>query len=180
MPGILCVGTDPSLLYTRAMVIARTGAPVTNATLQAGLPLLRQCPFELLILCHSIQAEDLPGLCGEARACCPAIRILLVEAPGSRAAAVEVEDRFAVEEGPHRLLEAVGQLLSARPQDLLSGPGPRGCPVAEVGSQEVISLPRPAPVTGYAAAGGEDRRDTLPLRVASLRAPRDRFAHSGA
>jgi CheY-like chemotaxis protein len=111
MHHVLLVGADPSLLYTRSLVLGKTGASIKTAAPDQALLLLNTCAFDLLVLCHSTRDRDVHQLSLAARA--HSIKTLLIEAPtGKYCAPADVDDRFLLEDGPALLITTVQHLLA--------------------------------------------------------------------
>lgn len=59
LPSILCLGEDPDLLRTRAMVLKRLGAEVKSTTsIKEALEYVAGENFNLIVLCHSLKQSD--------------------------------------------------------------------------------------------------------------------------
>lgn len=57
--SVLCYGHDTRLLETRGWVLAQAGFEVTNAfELHAVKEALANQPFDLLLLCHTLQPDE--------------------------------------------------------------------------------------------------------------------------
>ncbi len=113
LQSILLIGADSSLLCTRSLVLARCGVAVESATLDQALPLIASGAYDLLVLCHSLRDGELEDLSAAARASAPAMKILLVEAPGHiLRQPLDVDRHFALEDGPELLVKAVKSLLA--------------------------------------------------------------------
>lgn len=68
LPTILCLGEDPDLLGTRAMLLERLGAEVKQATsIAQALEQVAGEDFDLIILCHSLKQSDAVALCDAIR-----------------------------------------------------------------------------------------------------------------
>ena len=64
LPTILCVGEDPDLLGTRAMLLERLGAEVKRATsVPEALEQVAHENFDLIVLCHSLRQSDAVAIC---------------------------------------------------------------------------------------------------------------------
>jgi len=105
---IILYGTDLSLLDTRRLILERSGLEV-HATHELGdaMRLIEAREAELIVVCHSIPAEDAKNLMALAHATQPVMKtVVLIPAnptwiPGSA-------DRVLVAlEGPSALLAAV-------------------------------------------------------------------------
>ena len=68
LPTILCLGEDPNLLGTRAMLLERLGAEVKQATsIAQALDQVARENFDLIVLCHSLNQSDAVALCDAIR-----------------------------------------------------------------------------------------------------------------
>lgn len=114
MRPILSVSIEPSLLYTRGLVLERSGAAVRSARPKAALQLLAEnCDFGVIVLCHSLPGDIGEQLCAAARTCKPPIWILLIESRQELpAAGIHPDVRFTMEDGPELLVKAVVALLA--------------------------------------------------------------------
>ena len=113
MKQILAVGADPSLLYTRGLLLERSGAAVTTTTCDQALPLLAGSTFTLLVLCHSLSDREVCDVCLAARRGGGRANILLLETPGGALRnPVEVDGRFTLDEGPQLFIRTVESLLA--------------------------------------------------------------------
>jgi CheY-like chemotaxis protein len=64
LPTILCLGEDPDLLGTRAMLLERLGAEVKRATsIAEALEQVASENFDLIVLCHSLKQSDAVAIC---------------------------------------------------------------------------------------------------------------------
>jgi hypothetical protein len=111
---ILSVGADPSLLYTRDLVLQSTGASVRSAAFTQAMLLLRDYEFNVLILCHSLNEREVGLLCKYAHRTPVSTKVLLIESVGPIPyPEAWIDCRFAFEGGPRMLLQAVSHLLDA-------------------------------------------------------------------
>ncbi len=123
MQYVLAIGADPSLLYTRGLVLARTGALVKTAGMEPGLLLLENGNVSILVLCHSLRQGDVLRLCECARTFTPATKILLLDSSGIlRHASADVDARFLLEDGPGMLVKCVRNLLKVKPLEAQTDP----------------------------------------------------------
>ena len=68
LPTILCLGEDPDLLGTRAMLLERLGAEVKRATsIAEALEEVARENFDLIVLCHSLKQSDAVAICDAIR-----------------------------------------------------------------------------------------------------------------
>lgn len=124
MQHILAVGADQSLLRTRGLVLAGSGALVRTAGVEQGLLLLENGGFSVLVLCHSLRQCEQVRLCACARAGDPRVHILLLESPGTISdPSAEVDARFLLADGPAMLVETVRELLGGVPLAQQNDPG---------------------------------------------------------
>jgi hypothetical protein len=107
MNRILLVGTNKSLLVTRAAVLSTTGALVAHTT-ELSLP--KGQPFDLLVLCHTLMRETAFGLSLAARTRWPQVRILqIVHYQFEAADAIYANDACTAK--PDELVRHVKRLL---------------------------------------------------------------------
>lgn len=67
-PTILCLGEDPDLLRTRAMLLESLGAEVRHATnIAEALEQVTGEHFDLIVLCHSLKQSDAVAICDAVR-----------------------------------------------------------------------------------------------------------------
>lgn len=68
LPTILCLGEDPDLLGTRAMLLESLGADVRRATsIVEALEKVAGEQFDLIVLCHSLRQSDAVAICDAVR-----------------------------------------------------------------------------------------------------------------
>lgn len=68
LPTILCLGEDPDLLGTRAMLLESLGADVRRATsIAEALEKVAGEQFDLIVLCHSLRQNDAVAICDAVR-----------------------------------------------------------------------------------------------------------------
>lgn len=107
---VLAVGNDQNLLLTRASVL-NTRWFTSIASSQGALNLLKEKPFDILVLCHSISSKEAIALMSSVQRGFPKIRILVLEMlPGSRAHLNSCAT--VVSSGdPSKILDAIERLL---------------------------------------------------------------------
>jgi hypothetical protein len=118
MNRILLVGTDKSLLLTRAAVLSTIGASVAHTT-ELSVP--KGQPFDLLVLCHTLPRDTAFGLSLAARTWWPRVRILqIVHYEFETVNAMYANDVSTAT--PHELVRHVKRLLDET--ELESPPAP--------------------------------------------------------
>jgi DNA-binding NarL/FixJ family response regulator len=136
MANILSVSVEPALLYTRGLVLERTGAFVESVTPDKALPLIRTCCFDVVVICHSLPQEDAEQVCNQARECHPTSKILLMESPYiSHPPAVQFDYRVSLDDGPSFLVSAA--------RNLLAGAGSEALNAVEPTREEIATLSQP-------------------------------------
>jgi CheY-like chemotaxis protein len=75
---ILLAGSDCRLLATRAAVLAKTGADVVYRSTMETINILDREPFDLVVLCHSLQREDVAVIVDKVHQKIPGAKILMV------------------------------------------------------------------------------------------------------
>ncbi len=74
---ILSISYDPVLLNTRGMILRQEGYAVDSAqTLQEAVKLSRSTRFDVVIIGHSIPAEDQQQMAEEVRKNCPGVLVV--------------------------------------------------------------------------------------------------------
>lgn len=130
---ILAVGADQSLLYTRGLLLEKTGGAVTTTTYDQALPLLQCGTFKLLVLCHTLSNLEVSHLCLAVRESLGKVNILLLETPGGALRTpVEVDSRFALDEGPELFIRTAQSLLAGPAEGQQDGSRARGKVIAFV------------------------------------------------
>ncbi len=120
MATILSVGADKSLLYTRRLIMEKSGASVRSVSPEQAPLLISNSSFDLLVLCHSVLHGEAHQLCAAAHTAAPAIKTLLIDTPGSLyGPQFEVDSRFSPDDGPAMLIWVVRRLLHGPEPDLL-------------------------------------------------------------
>lgn len=64
MGTILAVGQDQGLLATRAAILRRCHASVLEARASEAIKILKAQRFDLVVLCHTLSAEEMTELVG--------------------------------------------------------------------------------------------------------------------
>ena len=75
---ILLAGSDCRLLATRAAVLAKTGGDVVHLNMTETINILDREAFELVVLCHSLQQEDVAVIVDKVHQKIPVAKILMV------------------------------------------------------------------------------------------------------
>ncbi|WP_058187894.1 response regulator [Terracidiphilus gabretensis] len=111
---VLSVGSDPTILGTRNLILRSAGYIVVSAkSIQEAVHLFQESDFDLIILCHTLPQEDCEDL------------IRFIRASGSRIAVASVSgglveyDAFAemiLEKEPAAFLAGIGDLLAKQAQ----------------------------------------------------------------
>jgi hypothetical protein len=116
MTKILVVGEDERLLESRSAVLRRTGATVVSHLGGDVQKLVLSELPDLVVLCHSLGADEAELVADGVRECCPATRILLVSSGlGSDRPYKESKfDSISLPE-PSQLLKRVVELLLIPP-----------------------------------------------------------------
>jgi CheY-like chemotaxis protein len=106
---VLAVGTDPSLLKTRSLLLQSAGYMVESASsIKEAVDRFQSGDFDLVLLCHSVPRNDRDRLTG------------LIRASGSRTPIVSIAgnlgecDAFAtatLEDGPSNFLAGIKNVL---------------------------------------------------------------------
>ncbi len=74
---VLSISYDPVLLNTRGMILRQEGYEVESAqTLQEAVELSRSTRFDVVIIGHSIPAEDQQHMAEEVRKNCPGVLVI--------------------------------------------------------------------------------------------------------
>ena len=114
MSNILAIGSDSALLYTRSLVLERTGAEVIRVGPDRAMAMLRTGSFDLVVLCHSLGAETVLRICSEVRAARMPARLLVLLSPGmSQMAMLDVDCHLLLEDGPKELVRVARRLLDS-------------------------------------------------------------------
>jgi hypothetical protein len=75
---ILLAGSDCRLLATRAAVLAKTGGDVVHLNTTETINILDREAFDLVVLCHSLQREDVAVIVDKVHQKIPGAKILMV------------------------------------------------------------------------------------------------------
>ena len=109
---ILSISDDDGLRFSRELLLTRDGYETTSVTSSAALSLLSARPFDIALICRSVDPERAVAVTELLRNQNPAIQIVCV-AP--------IEDRhdsrdadFEVASGPQPLLDAIRALCGQR------------------------------------------------------------------
>jgi CheY-like chemotaxis protein len=121
MANILSVSAEPALLYTRSLLLERTGAFVESACPEDALLLLESFPVDLVVLCHSLVDEDAQQLCRDARLGSASSKVLLIESPVKTPLARLAADYcVSLEDGPSGLIHAAQCLLAGMAEEAIN------------------------------------------------------------
>ncbi len=109
MGKILSVSLDTSLLFTREMVLRRTGAEVWSAKIEPAVTLMQSEFFDVVLLCHTLPDEDVLHITKLLELFWPNSRVLLV---GERSSIEAPGAGVSLEAGPVTLVEKTVKLLA--------------------------------------------------------------------
>jgi CheY-like chemotaxis protein len=110
---ILLVGDDRILLSTRAAIVSKRWS-AECASAKNSLQALRKKPFDLIILCHSLETVDRASLVHAVRQHFPDIPILALERAQETATHLPVDARAVSSEGPLEMCNAIEALLNKK------------------------------------------------------------------
>ena len=119
--SILIYGHDEQLLETRQWVLQSRGSRILTITHPSGvMSIPRTPPIKLLLLCHSLSAEEGKAAIALGESRWPGIQILALEANVYRAPAGLLGQLLHTVDGPAKLISMVDELVgsgsaSARP-----------------------------------------------------------------
>ena len=109
--SILVYGRDPSLLDTRRWVLERAGYRVLTAqALAEAKHLAATEPVKVLLLCHSLSAQDSENALAAADTIRPEMRRLLITANTHVCTARHEDHILSAFDGPQALIAAVQEL----------------------------------------------------------------------
>lgn len=116
LPTILCLGEDPDLLGTRAMLLESLGADVRRATsIVEALEKVTGEQFDLIVLCHSLRQSDAVAICDAVRERKPPPLILkITRSFGFEEERAQLLCDAIVDAHPATLTECVRELLLRR------------------------------------------------------------------
>jgi hypothetical protein len=106
---ILCVGYDEILLQSRKDMLSNFFKAETVLGLKR-LPAI--CSFDLIVLCHTLTAEECRYVCDLVRGQSPRPQILALKQAMSPPLGELVDKEFFVGEGPYKLLKTVEKMLA--------------------------------------------------------------------
>ncbi len=113
MGKILSVGLDATLLYTRNLVLHRTGAEIVSALVDPALALLDSRYFDVIVLCHTLSRQDRQRVCYVVELFWPLSRILLIgELSTAERRLCRSDVAFPWRLGPLALVESARTLLA--------------------------------------------------------------------
>jgi hypothetical protein len=119
MDRILLIGEQPSLLTTRAEILAKTGACVTCCDMSQLDSLLWDRSFDLVILCHTLLEASVRRSCliADVYRHWPQAGVLqVVRGYGDQAAETGLDTNFLMWREPGELVNAAVKLLGKPPQ----------------------------------------------------------------
>jgi DNA-binding response OmpR family regulator len=84
--SVLIYGYDPKLLETRGWVLERNGFKVGIAThIEEATQIAETQPIDLLIICHTIPAEERRNIATVIQAVRPQVKVMLITTPSNPA-----------------------------------------------------------------------------------------------
>jgi CheY-like chemotaxis protein len=115
-PSILCVGEDPELLKTRAMLLQRLNAEVKWTTsIREALEYLSNENFDLIVLCHSLKESDTTGISNAVRMRQPPPNVLSISKSfGFNDERAQILCDAIVDSNPASLIDCARALLLKR------------------------------------------------------------------
>jgi hypothetical protein len=115
--SILMYGHKEHLLATRQWLLESRGYRVLTLTDLAGLAAIPQAPpIRLVLLCHSLSAEECAAATALAEARWPEIQSLVLDDDGTRVPSGLLGQLLHTLDGPAKLIAMVGKLIGASPQ----------------------------------------------------------------
>lgn len=114
MLSILAVGQDSRLLATRAEVLRQTGADVVQAGSSGAVELLEKMRFDVVVLCHTVNAKEAEAIGWAAHRpdyAAPVLQVLPI-AKQNASSEAGIADAMA-ESDPAQLVAKVVALLNA-------------------------------------------------------------------
>jgi hypothetical protein len=107
---ILLVGHDRTLLTTRASIV-NTRWSAENASPREVFSFLDQEPFDVMILCHSLEHAESASLIRLVKQNFPETRILALEKSRGTASQLEADATAVTVEGPTEMCSQIQTLL---------------------------------------------------------------------
>ena len=108
---VLCFGNDPRLLATRHMVLATRYDAVSVGTFAQLETLPQSSNFRVVVLCHTLKADECERTAAIVRQHWPEAKILAIALRSESCSEQTSDARMASLEGPSALLQAVDNLL---------------------------------------------------------------------
>lgn len=113
-PHILCLGKDTSLLQTRLLVLQTRYLATYCVDVREAKFRWPGCPFDVLVLCHTMADEEIELAEAYAAERKPAASLLMMQT-GLRTGSSRVLRAVRNLEGPEPLLRAIQDALQERP-----------------------------------------------------------------
>lgn len=110
---ILLVGYEDSLLVTRATILSGRW-PVKTAYPKDVLRVLREDPFDVVVLCHTLTAKETTVLLKGIRSQFPSVRVLALEFEAGSAGHLGACATAVSTNGPEEMFAAISYLLKIR------------------------------------------------------------------
>ena len=111
--SVLSFSRDATLLMTRTLLLQRAGCTVVGASnLTEFRALLRSQPFELILLCQSISAEECDAAASYGREYAPSARLLLMFTRIGKCIPDQADVLLDAHAGPKIFLETAQRMLS--------------------------------------------------------------------
>ena len=110
--SILVYGRDQRLLETRSWVLEQAGFPVASVTgLADAEQALRRNPVGVIVLCHTLSAEERLAALGAAQRLRPGVQRMVMTADALVIPDEGQEETMSAYDGPRKLIVTVQQMM---------------------------------------------------------------------
>lgn len=111
-PHILCFGRNPVLLETRCAVLAKHFAVLSVGSLEEMAQIRPSRPFNLVLLCHTLSAEECNAGSEIARHRWPGSKILALTSGSPGCTEAKADRDVSCLDGPRALLRVIQDMSS--------------------------------------------------------------------
>ena len=108
---VLCFGSYPVLLETRRLILVQHYAVATATSIEQFEFLLANSGSDLVVLCHSLSAEECKHACSLVRKHSVCLQVLGIVGPSRSPHTAECDRQLITLGNPSSLLEAVEAML---------------------------------------------------------------------
>jgi hypothetical protein len=114
---VLVMSRDQSLLQTRQLILGAFFQVEAAGRVQEAAAIIASQNFDLIVLCHSLSADECSQVAAMAHHQVPPPKILTLSAAGNSCMNDDAEHTMALESGPYALLKKAAEMLGVDLKD---------------------------------------------------------------